>query len=81
VGPGAMRGPRATAARRRGVATMPVMKGAISGGTGASAAGGRGPRMASTSWSARSMLPTKRGANIATTSGDGVAKASPGAGP
>jgi hypothetical protein len=37
-----MRGPRAAAARRRGVVTMPVMKGATSDGTGASTAGGEG---------------------------------------
>jgi hypothetical protein len=46
VGPGMMRGPRAAAARRRGVTTTPVMNGATSGGTGASVTRGRGPRMA-----------------------------------
>jgi hypothetical protein len=76
-----MRVPRAAAARRQGVVTMPVMKGAASDGTGASATGGRGPRMAPTSQSARSMLPAERGADIAATSGDGAARAPPGAGP
>jgi hypothetical protein len=59
---------------------MPVMKGDASGGTWASATGGRGPRTASVSWSARSMLPVERGASIATTSGDGATRAPPGAG-
>jgi hypothetical protein len=72
MGPGAMRCPRAAAARRRGVATMPDTKVASSGGTGASAAGGKGRRMASASRSAQSMLPAERGADIATTIGDGV---------
>jgi hypothetical protein len=76
-----MRGPIAAAARRRGVATTPVMKGAASGGTGASATGGRGPRMAPASQSARPMLPAERGVSIAATSGDGPARAPPGTGP
>jgi hypothetical protein len=67
--------------RRRGVATTPVAKGAASSGSGASATGGRGPRMASGARSARSMLPAERGANIAATSGDGAARAPHGAGP
>jgi hypothetical protein len=79
--PGAMRDPRAAAARRRGVTTTPVPKGAASGGIGASATRGRGPRMAPASRSARSMLPAERGAGIATTSGDGAARAPPGARP
>jgi hypothetical protein len=81
VDPDAMRGPSATTARRRGVATTPVTKGATFGGTGALAASGRGSRMASASLSARSMLPAEWGAHIAATSGDGAAKAPPGAEP
>jgi hypothetical protein len=46
VGPGVMRGPSATAARRRGVATWPIAKGTTYGGAAASTAGRRGPRMA-----------------------------------
>jgi hypothetical protein len=42
---------------------------------------GKGPRMAPTSQSARSMLPVEQGASIAATSGDGTARAPPGAGP
>jgi hypothetical protein len=42
---------------------------------------GEGPRAASTSRSARSMLPAGRGACIATATGDGVFRAPPGAGP
>jgi hypothetical protein len=61
VGPGAMRGPSIASARRRGVATRPVAKGATSGGATASIAGRRGPGMAEASQSARSMLPTDRG--------------------
>jgi hypothetical protein len=79
--PGAMRGPRAAAARRRAFATMLVTNSATSSGTGASAVGGRGPKMASASRSARSMLPMERGADIAATSGGGAVKAPPGAGP
>jgi hypothetical protein len=60
---------------------MPVTKGAASGGTGASATRGKGPRRAPASQSARSMLPAERGASIATTSGDGAARAPAGAGP
>jgi hypothetical protein len=41
----------------------------------------KGPRMASASWSARSMLLTERGADIAATSGDGAARAPPAVGP
>jgi hypothetical protein len=60
-----MRGLRAAAARRRGVATTPVTKGAASSGTGASATGGRGPRRAPASrapgrcspWSGELTLP------------------------
>jgi hypothetical protein len=37
--------------------------------------------MACASWSVRSMLTAERGASIAATSGDGVARAPPGAGP
>jgi hypothetical protein len=76
-----MRGPRATAAWWRGVATTPVTKGAASSDTGASATRGRGPRMAPASRSAQSMLPAERGAGVAATSGYGAARAPPGAGP
>jgi hypothetical protein len=51
-----------------------------SGGPGSSAAGGRGPRVASTSRSTRLMLPEAWGAGAAAT-GDGAFRAPPGAGP
>jgi hypothetical protein len=62
--PGTMRGPSISAAKQQGVATTPVTGGATSYGPGSSAAGGRGPRAASTSRSARSMLPVGRGASV-----------------
>jgi hypothetical protein len=79
--PGVTRGPSISAARRRGVPTTPVAGGATSYGPGASATGGRGPRAASTSRSARSMLPTGRGACVAAATDDGAFRAPPGAGP
>jgi hypothetical protein len=79
--PGAMRGPSISVARRRGVATTPVAGGATSYGPGASATGGRGPREASTSRSARSMLLARQRAYSTTAIGDGMFRAPPGAGP
>jgi hypothetical protein len=78
--PSTMRGPSISAARRRGVATTLVVGGATSYGPGSSAAEGRGPRAASTSRSARLMLPVRWGA-CATATGDGAFRAPPGAGP
>jgi hypothetical protein len=79
AGPGAMRGPSISAARRRGVATTPVVGGAASCGPGPFADVGRGPRVSSTSQSTRS-IPGERGAGAAATS-DGAFRAPPGAGP
>jgi hypothetical protein len=76
-----MRGPSISAARRRGVATTPPAGAATSCGPRASATGGRGPRAAFTSRSARSMLPVGRGACITAATGDGAFRAPPGAGP
>jgi hypothetical protein len=78
--PRATRGPSVAAARRRGVATSPVVKGATSGGAAASAVNKRAPREADASLSTRSMLSMGRGANIATTRGEGAAMAPLGAG-
>jgi hypothetical protein len=75
--PDAMRGPSISATRRRGVATTAIAGGATSCGPGASVTGGRGPRAASTSQSARPMLPP----GVAAATGDGAFRATPGAGP
>jgi hypothetical protein len=75
-----MSGPSIAATKGRGVATTLVASGAASYGLGPSAAGGRGPRVASTSRSTRSMLPGEREAG-ATATGDGAFRAPPGAGP
>jgi hypothetical protein len=52
AGPRANEGSNIAAARGRGVATTPFIGGAASCGPGPSAAGGRGPRVASTARSA-----------------------------
>jgi hypothetical protein len=64
------------------VATTPFAGGATSCGPGASASGGRGPRAASTSLSARFVLPEAWGAGAsAAARGNGAFRAPPGAGP
>jgi hypothetical protein len=73
--PGVTRGPSAAAAKRRGVASSLVTKGATSGGIAASTAGERGPRAANASLCARSMLLMGRGDDISTTRGDATAGA------
>jgi hypothetical protein len=75
-----MRGPSIAAAKGRGVGTILVAGGAASCGPRPSAAGRRGPRVASTSRSTRSMLPGEQEASTAPT-GDGAYRAPPGTGP
>jgi hypothetical protein len=78
---GAIRGHSISAARWRGVTTNPVTGGATSCGPDASATGCRGPRVASTSRSARSILPAGWGACVAAATCDGAFRAPPGVGP
>jgi hypothetical protein len=79
VGPRRNEGSQHRCCKARGGRDQAGHEGATSGGTAASTVGGRGPRMAVASRSARSMPAMEQGADNAIASGDGAAKAPLGA--